>query len=62
MTEKSSQTLYDEVTEISDEICNTWEIEFLENIGGRLSQGCELTPPQRSVLERIYRKACASAH
>ena len=62
MSNKSSQTLYDEITEISDEICSAWEIDFLESIGQRLGQGCELSPAQRAVLERIYAKACASAY
>ena len=62
MTDKSSQTLYDEITEVSDEICNAWEIEFLESIGEMLDMGVALTPGRRSKLEEIYRKACASAY
>lgn len=58
----SSDHIFQEVIEVSDEICNAWEIEFLESIGARLKAGCELTPPQRSTLERIYDKACRSAY
>lgn len=62
MSDKSSQTLYDEIEEISDEICTPWEIDFLTSIAFTLGQGSELTPRQRSVLERIYDKACRSAY
>lgn len=58
----SSDHILEEVEEVSDEICNAWEIGFLENARARLDAGRELSGPQRTVLERIYEKACASAH
>ena len=58
----SSDQLFQEVDEVSDEICSAWEIDFLESIGGRLSRGIHLTDPQRETLQRIYDKACKSAY
>ena len=57
-----SQQMYDEIMEVSDEICSPWEIDFLESIGALLDRGIELSDKQRDVLERIYGKACRSAH
>jgi hypothetical protein len=54
--------MYDEIMEVSDEICNAWEIDFLESIGACLSRGIQLTDPRRETLERIYDKACKSAY
>ena len=62
MPNMSSQRMHEEIMEISDEICTPWEIDFLEGITFTLNQGAELTAKQRAVLERIYEKACASAH
>ena len=60
--DKSPQRMYDEITEVSDEICNAWEIDFLENIGGMLSRGIPLSDERLAKLEQIYAKACASEH
>ncbi len=57
-----SQQMHDEIMEVSDEICNAWEIDFMESIGGLLKRGIQLTDAQRESLERIYDKACRSAY
>lgn len=61
MPDMPSQQMYDEIMEISDKICDAWEIDFMESIGGLLARGMALTDPRRETLERIYDKACKSA-
>jgi hypothetical protein len=43
-------TIYDEA---SDKL-TSWETDFIENIGGRLAFGNNLTERQAEILERIY--------
>lgn len=60
-TNRDYERMYDEIMEVSDEICSAWEIEFLESIEGRVRRGL-LTDKQKAVLERIYDKACKSPY
>jgi hypothetical protein len=53
--------MHEEVMEVSDRICNEWEIDFLEGIARRAQQE-RLTEKQLAILERIYRKACESPY
>jgi hypothetical protein len=59
MSNKHVQTIYEEIMEVSDKICNEWEIDFLDSIAWRVKYG-ELTAKQLDTLGRIYRKACSS--
>jgi hypothetical protein len=56
---KSHETMYQEICEVSDEICSEWEIDFLDSIEPRVLRG-DLSEKQIAVLERIYEKACKS--
>ena len=58
----SSDHIFQEVDEVSDSICNEWEIDFLESVRGCLSRGIALSDGRRKTLERIYDKACKSAY
>ena len=57
----SDSQMYEEIMEVSDKICDEWEIDFLENIKSSVDADT-LSGPRRAVLLRIYRKACDSQY
>jgi hypothetical protein len=59
MAKPSHERMYQEIVDVSDEICSEWEIDFLDSIEGRILRGT-LSDKQKAVLERIYEKACKS--
>ena len=54
------KTMIEEILEVSDEICNEWEIDFMENISNQ--DPYVLSDAQVRVVERIYKKACNSPY
>lgn len=59
MAERTQARMHEEVLEVSDRVCNEWEIDFLESIARRAREE-RLSDRQAEILEGIYRKACAS--
>lgn len=62
MSPRSSETMYEEIMEVSDKIRLTdWETDFLEDIEQDARDNA-LTPRQHECLVRIYDKACKSEY
>ncbi len=58
---KTHATMYQEICEVSDKVCNEWEIDFLDSIECRVLND-NLSDKQKAVLERIYDKVCRSPY
>jgi hypothetical protein len=52
----------EEIQEIADEICTSWEIDFLESLREQLADGRKISERQEETLERIYKKAVDSPY
>ena len=56
----SDSRMYDEIVEVQDKLrLDDWQLGFLESIEGRAHDD-DLSPPQRTQLEKIYEVACRS--
>ena len=56
----SDSRMYDEIVEVQDKLrLSDWDIGFLESVEGRAHDD-DLSPAQRTQLERIYEVACRS--
>ena len=60
--ETIEQKKIEETLEVAHEICNEWEIRFLESVLKRVKGGTELTPKQLEITNDLYKKACDSPH
>jgi hypothetical protein len=53
--------MYEEIMEVSSEICDEREIDFLESISVDVENDT-LSPKQKAWLRRIWEKACGSPY
>lgn len=51
-----------EIKEVEREVCNEWEITFVQSVWCRVKNGLDLTERQIDKLEQIYEKVCNSPH
>lgn len=49
--------MIDEIVEIASELCNEWEIDFIEDMGNWKG---EFTSKQKETIEKLYQRACES--
>jgi len=56
MSDLTDQELWDEINE-ADYDLNSWEAEFHESVGKRLTAGVELTEKQHDKLLELYERA-----
>ncbi len=63
--EPTLERMLEESLEVAYEVCNEWEVGFLESIKGQASCGNltgRLSDKQEAILRRIYKNACDSLH
>ena len=57
----SFRKMIDEIMEVRHDLCNEWELNFIQNLHWRVEEEAgNLSEKQVACLERLYQKACDS--